>query len=169
MRRRREQSPEYVDLPTHSTIKKTDTILLLLSDLKSDIYDRLKDKVYCSVTSPDRHGIDFKLRFYPINHEETGAALNVDVSSHLEKGVIPPLNITVCVQETNDDRIRDNVCHKKSKDCLAYEQRNSTLTFQGQYTALFMTLVSHRKVFKTTCDNIIIQVTMEYATQHILH
>ena len=170
---RREQCPQQsINIQTYSTITKTDSITLSLRDIRSDIDHRLKDRVYCSVSSPDRHqhGVDFKMSFYPVNHECSGAALDVDVVSYLDNKVIPPLNITVCVREPSAGcgGGRDSVCLRKSKECLAHEQRKSTLTFQSQYTALFRKLVDHKRFRKATGESVVVQVMMEYTTQHTM-
>ena len=157
--------------PTHSTVRKTDTIILKCRDLISDIDQRLKDKVYCSLATPERsrHGIDFKMKFSPINTgADTGAcSLNVEVRSHMDKKLIPPLDISVCVVESSHAALARDLSLREEKNRLAYEQRpmrGNNLVIQGKFTALFPNLVDHQKLRQVSSEFVAIQVAMEYTT-----
>ena len=156
----REGSPQVVDSPTHSTVRKTDTISLRHKDIMADVDQRLTDKVYRSLNS-GLHGIDFELCFHPTNHEGNSTALNVYVSNHIEKGVIPPLDITVSVYDTPLEQDGKRVC-------LASDKRSSkgSVIFQGNYTALFPKLIDHETLRRAAGEHIVIQVIMEYSITH---
>jgi hypothetical protein len=157
--------------PTQSTVRMTDTIVLKCCDIVSDIDQRLRDKVYCSLASPERsrHGIDFKMKFSPINPQDTGGcSLNVEVRSHMEKKLIPPLDISVCVVESSHANLARDLSHREEeKNHLAHEQRpmrGNNLVIQGKFTALFPKLVDHQKLRQVSSEFVAIQVAMEYTT-----
>ena len=165
-RNKKEMSPECIDSPTHSTVGKTSSILLKHSDIMADIDQKRTGKVYRSLLPLGGHnlqnGIDFVLRFSPTSHEGSNASsLHVDVYSHQKKGVIPPLDITVCMYDSALDRGKGVT----KKDCMAFERRSSkgSFIFQGEYTALFPHLVDHHTLSRASGGDIIIQVAMEYS------
>ena len=165
--RKSERSAEViVSSPTHSAVSKTDTMILRCRDLISDIDQRLGEKIYCST---GRHGlgIDFKMKFYPTNHEGTGCALYVKVKSHLEGKVIPPLDISVSVVETSESSVSRSLSLGEKR--LAHEQwtsKGNNLVIQGQFTALFPRLLDHQRLRQVSSDFLALQVTMEYSTAH---
>ena len=120
--------------------------------------------------SPVRHshGIDFKMKFSPLNPQDTGScSLNVEVRSHFDKKVIPPLDISVFVMESNDASLAKDLSLGEEKNWLAHEQRpmrGNNLVIQGRFTALFPKLLDHQKLRQVSSEFVAIQVVMEYST-----
>ena len=152
-------------------------MFLRSADLMSDINLGQQEKAYCSSGPRERsssHGISFKMKFCPTNHEGSSAALYVTVSSHLEKKVIPPLDISVSVCETDSPRpaVREPAVSSPleggQRSLLASGHRTSRGNFviQGQFTALFSRLIDHRLLRQVTSEYVAVQVVMEYSAIH---
>ena len=143
-------------------------MILRCRELLSDIDKRLKEKVYCSMASPEKHRIDFKMKFSPINPQDTSeCALNVEVRSHMDKKLIPPLDMSVFVAESNHPHPAKDLSLSEENNHLAHEQRSmkgNNLVIQGKFTALFPKLVKHQQLRQVSSDFIAIQVVMEYST-----
>ena len=155
---------------------------LKTADLLTDVDQGVLEKVYCSSGHQDKanSGINFKIKFHPTHHDGSSCALYVTVTSHLQKKVIPPLDISVTVSESEDSWLSPSLSPARKKGerkgeregeregerCLAREKRTSRGNFviQGQFTALFPGLVTHQRIREVSSEFVAVQVVMEYST-----
>ena len=138
-------------------------------DLLHDIEKKRSKKLYRSFPPFPccKDGLQFQLRFYPTNLEQSGAALYIDIVSLSENlgTSVPPLDITVSVCDSKQLAQHGDTCTSE-RDCIAFEQRDlkGGLLSNGHCITNFPRLVDHTTLRSVAGSAMVIEVVMEYPT-----